>query len=432
VNDVLIEKLVVGGMGLGHLDSGMVVLVPHVIPGERVRVQTVKEKKSFQQALLREVLQPSPDRLTPACPSCGPCGGCHFQHIAGPRQDLLKKDIFHEALSRSGLLFAKEKIRYLSSPLRLGYRQRIRLHVHEGQLGFFQPQSHRLLKIEQCLLARPEINAVLQHLIGNEQWLKVAGLVAEVEIHVNPRDGKCVLVTRFNRKPRPRDLASLQGLFADLEGLSSLLVHTPDGALYASFPDQPGQIGYLLCVGKGRCLEIALEPGGFCQVNEGQNQQMVDQLLAWHQDERPGRVLDLFCGVGNFSLPLAAAGFTVTGIDQQRAAIRCARQNCEKNQLVATFRRCAALEGLTALVHEGQTFDSLLLDPPRAGFKEGAPRLTALQASKIIYISCDQATLFRDLQEICGGGYQIAAITLVDQFCQSHHLEAMVLLTRQE
>lgn len=417
-------------MGLGRLADGMVVLVPYVIPGETVRVQAVKKKKTFQEALVKEVLSPSPDRITPACPYFGQCGGCHFQHIANHRQDVLKKDIFYDEFQRSGLQFDKALIHYLSSPLTLGYRQRIRLHVHGGHMGFFQPQSHSLLKIDQCLLARQEINAVLQQLACSDHWLRVAEQVDEVEIHVNPADATCLLITRFNRKPRPRDLSSLQEIVAGVSGLAALIVKTSDGAFHTSIPDKSFSIKYLLRLQDHKNIEIALEPGGFCQVNGEQNQHMVEQVLSWLHHEPRGRLLDLFCGVGNFSLPLAGSGFTVTGIDQQRSAIRCALQNSETNHLTVEFKRSAAQNGLEKMVNEGQTFDYVLLDPPRAGFKEGSAMLPELQALKIIYISCDQATLFRDLKIICGGGYTISAITLVDQFCQSHHLESMVLLTR--
>lgn len=424
-----IEKLVVGGSGLARLPDGLVVLVPDVIPGEKVRVKLGQKKKSFQYAVVEEVIEPSSDRVIPPCPYFGRCGGCHYQHIGVGRQDTLKKDIFFDELQRSGLKFSKDAISYLPSPSSLGYRQRIRLHVEEGAIGFFQHQSHSLLEIDECLLARPEINAVLADLVCAEPWLLVAEYVDEIEIHVNPGDGTCLLMSRFNRKPRPRDLASMKEIALTLSDLSSVLVKSSDGAFCASFPEGMNTISYTLHGLDGRDVEIDLEAGGFCQVNEGQNQQMVDQVLAWLQEEPRGRVLDLFCGVGNFSLPLAAAGFVVTGIDQQRSAIRSACKNSEKNHLNCDFRRCGAQDGLVDLIGGGQSFDFVLLDPPRAGFKEGSGRLSELSASKIIYISCDQATLFRDLKTLCAGGYEIGAITLVDQFAQSYHLESMVLLT---
>ncbi|MEN8256507.1 MAG: 23S rRNA (uracil(1939)-C(5))-methyltransferase RlmD [Thermodesulfobacteriota bacterium] len=425
---VIIEKLVVGGKGLARLANGLVVLVPFVIPGEKVRVRLGEKKKSFQHGLVEEVVEPSPDRVTPPCPYFGRCGGCQLQHIDQKRQDVLKKDIFCDGFRRAGLHFNEEAIHYLSSPRRLGYRQRIRLHVQDGELGFFQQGSHRLLEIDECLLARPEINALLQELDRADPWLQVADQVAEVEVHANPDDLSCLLIINMKRKPRPRDLASLKELVTTLPGLSSLLVKSVDGTTYTSFPERMGKIRYHL----GACcrdIEIGLEPGGFCQVNEEQNQQMVDQVLAWLQDEPKGRLLDLFCGVGNFSLPLTDLGFAVTGIDQQRSAIRSAEKNGKKNNLNCDFRRAAAQDGLEKIVNEGEMFDYVLLDPPRAGFKEGSALLAKLHASQIIYVSCDQATLFRDLKAICAGGYKISAITLVDQFCQSHHLESMVLLT---
>ena len=428
---VTIEKLVVGGKGLARLKSGMVVLVPDVIPGEKVVVEPYKKKKSFQLASLIEVVEPSSDRVTPQCPYFGRCGGCHFQHISDARQDVLKKEIFFDEFSRSGLEFdGINSISYLSAPSKFGYRQRIRLHVQDGDVGFYQHGSHDHLEIDACLLARPEINALLEQLIYARQWSQLAEYVAELEIHINPADCSCILFVTMSRKPRPRDLSSLKELVPIITGISAVYAKDKHGALCATFPLETPKIHYFLNDLGGSELDIALEPGGFCQVNEEQNQRMTQQVLTWLRNEPKGRVLDLFCGVGNFSLPLARSGFDVTGIDQQRSAIRSAQENNDTNKTNCDFKRCSALDGLKGIVQGEEHFDYILLDPPRAGFKEGSHLLPLLEASKIIYVSCDQATLFRDLKNICLGGYEISAITLVDQFCQSHHLESMVLLAK--
>ncbi len=429
-HELVIEKLVVGGKGLARLASGLVILVPYVIPGEKVRVALGKKKKSFQHASVQEVVQSSPDRIVPPCPYFGHCGGCHFQHIKPSRQNLLKKDIFYDGFTRSGLLFGENSINYLPSPKMFGYRQRIRLHVEDGSLGFFEPESHNFLEIESCLLARSEINDLLNDLSSSNHWFQVAEHIAELEIHVNPADSSCLLIVSMKRKPRPTDLKSLGKIATDTPNLASVIVKSDGGALYASFPERIKKISYLLSCGASENIEISLEPGGFCQVNEEQNQRMVIQVLDWLKDQPKGRVLDLFCGVGNFSLPLAEKGFSVIGVDQQRSAIRSARENSVDNNLNCDFSRASAQEGLEQLISEGEAFDYVVLDPPRAGFKEGSRMLSKLGASQIIYISCDQATLFRDLKAICVNGYEISAITLVDQFCQSHHLESMVLLNR--
>ncbi|PLX51436.1 MAG: 23S rRNA (uracil(1939)-C(5))-methyltransferase RlmD [Desulfobulbaceae bacterium] len=427
---LVIEKLVVGGLGLAHRADGMVVLLPGVIPAEKVRIRTVKKKTSFHQAEPDEIVEASPHRRQPPCPYFGRCGGCHLQHIAASYQDVVKKDIFCDQFRRSGLLFACEQSRYLAAPQPLGYRQRIRLHVREGRFGFFGRRSHELLAIDACLLARPEINAVLAELNKASGWRDVAEQVNELEVHADPADSSCLLIMRFRRKPRPADRKSLQGLLDHANNIKAVIVRSDEGAVYFSLPEGPIYLHYQLSLaGTGQLLDMVLEAGGFCQVNAAQNQAMVDQLLAWLAPLPRGRVLDLFCGMGNFSIPLAATGMQVIGMDQQRAAIRAARRNRQDNGLACEFRRSAALQGLEELVAAGERFDYVILDPPRSGFKGGSALLAALRPTTIVYVSCDQATLLRDLQTICGQGYRITAITLVDQFCQTCHLEAMVLLT---
>lgn len=427
---LVIEKLVVGGLGLARRLDGMVVLLPGVIPAEKVRVRAVKKKKTFHLAEPDEIVEASPHRREPPCPYFGRCGGCHLQHIAAPYQDVVKKAIFCDEFRRSGLLFACEQSRYLAAPQPLAYRQRIRLHVRDGSFGFFARHSHDLLAIDACLLARPEINTVLAELSKASGWQDVAGHVSELEVQADPADSSCLLIMRFSRKPRPADKKSLQGLLAGADRIKAIIVQSIEGASYFSLPEGPIHLHYQLTLaGTNQLLDMALEAGGFCQVNVAQNQAMVDQLLAWLAPLPRGRVLDLFCGMGNFSIPLAATGMQVHGIDQQRAAIRAARRNRHNNGLVCEFRRSAALQGLAELVAAGETFDYVILDPPRSGFKEGSALLAALRPVIMVYVSCDQATLLRDLRTICDQGYRIKAITLVDQFCQTCHLEAMVLLT---
>jgi 23S rRNA (uracil1939-C5)-methyltransferase len=187
-----------------------------------------------------------------------------------------------------------------------------------------------------------------------------------------------------------------------------------------------------LPAGKGQePVSLAVEPGGFYQVNQEQNEQLITLLLDWAAVGREQRVLDLFCGVGNFSLPLARKASQVTGMDLQGSAIRSAKRNASLNMLDnVDFTKMDAAAGARFLAGQGEHFDLLLLDPPRTGCREVLPQVAALAPETIIYISCDPATLARDLGDLLALGYGIKKMRLFDMFPQTSHLETMVLLSR--
>jgi 23S rRNA (uracil1939-C5)-methyltransferase len=176
---------------------------------------------------------------------------------------------------------------------------------------------------------------------------------------------------------------------------------------------------------------MTIEPGGFCQVNGGQNENLIALVLEWAKVDAGHKVLDLFCGMGNFSLPIARHAASVVGMDLQRSAIRSAERNAKINGMVnCTFSQHAAREGAEHLVHGGEKFDLVLLDPPRQGCAEVIPLLTEFGAAQIIYISCDPATLCRDLLLLEQEGYAVEKMKMVDMFPQTHHLETIVSLRR--
>ncbi|MBA3002939.1 MAG: methyltransferase domain-containing protein [Desulfurivibrio sp.] len=183
----------------------------------------------------------------------------------------------------------------------------------------------------------------------------------------------------------------------------------------------------------GQPLTLGLEPGGFCQVNLGQNENCIRLLLEWTREMKPGKALDLFCGMGNFSLPLAMQGWEVTGMDMQRSTIRSGVRNAATAGLAdhCQFSQESATKAARRLLVEKTPFDCLLLDPPRSGCAEIIPLLPGLNAKQIIYISCDPATLARDLVGLTKTGYRLVEARLVDMFPQTAHQETMVRLERE-
>jgi 23S rRNA (uracil1939-C5)-methyltransferase len=436
---VVIEKLVIGGSGLGRLPDGKVVLVPQVLPGEEVEVRPVSKKKNHVEARAVKILRPSPDRVDPPCPYFPRCGGCDFQHIRFARQAELKNRILLEQIERAhfrsdpGLFLTPP----LASPEPFHYRQRIRLHVgKDGEVGFHRHQSHEVEPVSACLLAGPLLNEVLAYLASASPFAKIARLTASVELLLSPAEQKVAVLCHLSRRPRPAERKVIAELAAGNGIIKSVLVAAAGSGMTDVFPGRESPeaqplLSFSHRLPAGDSLQMTIEPGGFCQVNGAQNENLIALVLEWAGDGAGRKVLDLFCGMGNFSLPMARRVASVAGMDLQRSAIRSAGRNAEMNGIAnCTFSQHAAREGAELLASRGEKFDLVLLDPPRQGCAEVIPVLPELGAAQIIYISCDPATLCRDLLLLEQEGYGVEKMKMVDMFPQTHHLESVVSLRR--
>lgn len=436
---ITIEKIVAGGLGLGRLPDGLIALVPYTLPGERVRIAERRRRKGYLDAEPVEILEPAAERTSPSCSFFGRCGGCDLQHAVYPAQLAIKAAILREHLDRSGLRVSSEAWEEpLAAPAPFGYRQRIRLQVDEsGQPGYYRQGSHRVEPVTGCMLARPEINAAWRQLRVHEKASRLLARCGSLEISVSPDDGRVALVFNLRRRPRPLDLEAAREICGSIPGLLGGLL-TGDGfepvdplARQSGPPSFLNHFTLPAAATGGRPLTLAVEPGGFCQVNPDQNGRLVGILLAWAVPKPEERMLDLFCGMGNFSLPLALTAGEVVGCDLQGSAIRSARRNAEQAGLNnCRFRRQAAAAAARELLAGGERFDLILLDPPRQGCAELLPFLSELGASRLIYISCDPATLGRDLARLAEQGFRPRRIRLLDMFPQTHHLETITLLER--
>jgi 23S rRNA (uracil1939-C5)-methyltransferase len=442
--ELTVDKVIKGGLGLGRLADGQVVMVPRVLPGEKVRVCLRRQHKQYQEADLLEVLQPSDQRITPACPVYDACGGCDFQHATYDEQLRLKNSILAETLCRAGLCREEELPALLGAPLASpktsGYRQRIRLQVAQGVVGYFGRQSHSLTPVSRCPLAGEAINSVLAELLKNRPFHSLMDLASAIELLEKPAHNSVILRIHYTRKTRPAEHQAAKLLCQALPVLEAVIFSVEGQAKGPYFTErgevQPNELRVEFSLSGGLCgqpLTLGLEPGGFCQVNLGQNENCIKLLLEWTREMKPTKALDLFCGMGNFSLPLAMQGWQVTGMDMQRSTIRSAVRNAEVAGLAerCRFSQESATKAARRLLAEKATFDCLLLDPPRSGCAELIPLLPGLAARQIIYISCDPATLARDLTGLIQAGYRLAEVRLVDMFPQTAHQETMVRLERE-
>ncbi|MFH0781414.1 MAG: 23S rRNA (uracil(1939)-C(5))-methyltransferase RlmD [Pseudomonadota bacterium] len=438
-----IGKIVNGGYGLAHLASGQVVLVRHVLPGETVIVDIEETRKNSPFAQVRQIVIPHPARRTPPCPYAGECGGCDLQHCEYPGQLEIKKGIVIDLLERSNRQTLRDCLPLIAEPLpaleEFSYRQRLRLQVDKrGVLGFHRFQSHTLIPITACLLARPGLNHTLTVLRADPEGHKLNSLASEVEVQENPHNNKTVVIFRLPRKARPADILTAERFARGNDSVDRIFFSGEHFSLMGPYGGKEGMaagnvlgVHYPAIAGLSGDLHLNWEAGGFCQVNLQQNRFLIETVLTFCQAEKGLKILDLYCGMGNFAIPLALLGAEVLGIEGQGSAIRSAKNNAARAGLPhARFQQSPIHTACSELTANGARFDCVVIDPPRQGAPELAGQLAILTGKRLVYISCDPATLCRDLVALVQQGFSIKKIQPLDMFPQTHHIETVVLLEK--
>jgi 23S rRNA (uracil1939-C5)-methyltransferase len=425
-----IEKLVYGGDGLGHAE-GNTVFAPFVLPGEEVRAEVKSRKKKTVWAKVLEVVQPGAARVKAPCPHFGICGGCNYQHIAFAEQTRLKIGILRETLSRlGGIAWAGDIAAHTAEPY--GYRNRAQWAVRSGMpraLGYFLPESSVIMPVDVCPVLSPRLAETLGLLQEMARGGKLPVGILEIEAFVDSADEKIALNVAFDAYPKPA--AELAEYFrAELPRIESLLLLDQKKERF----ELTGP-GYLMHEAGGFSFRVSHL--SFFQVNRF----LIEELLAAVTKGAKGELaLDLYAGVGFFTLPLAKTFTKVVSVDANLAATRDLYANAE-------------LAGVTVTTHNEHTEDYLkkpqdrpdlvVLDPPRSGLgAEAAGKLLGLGAPEIVYLSCDPSTLARDLAVLTGSAkkpaeiitagpfYEITAVDMFDLFPQTFHIETLVRLRR--
>jgi len=427
--ELIIEKMAYGGWGMGRV-AGKIIFVPYTVPGERVIGEIASEKKNYAVAILREIKEVSPLRQSPFCNLFGQCGGCHYQHLAYQEQLLIKEQMLKEFLTP---LLAKDspcKIYSLfPSPEDRGYRIRAQLKgaqkLGKQILGFYGRKSHQIAEIKECPLLHPLANLILA---GVREWTeKEAGLfIKNLEVQVSPAEGKGIIFLQSVNNITEKLVNKLITNVPQLKGV------TVKGKRNFTAGEMLLDYKFLGAPGK-ESVFLQASYDSFVQVNLGVNQQLIKMVLEWAELEGKERVLDLFCGLGNFTLPLAQVAPEVWGIDANESAINLARQNASKNRLKnCQFLLGLAEEELAKLKKNIDRIDVLILDPPRAGAGKKVLKLAVeLHPQKIIYVSCEPPTLVRDLKLLLSWGYELQKIQALDMFPQTYHFEVIAFLSRR-
>ena len=431
-----IEKMIYGGDGLSRLPADasgrrQAVFIPFVLPAEEVDVTLTGQKPGFARARLNKVLSSSPQRGEPACPYFSRCGGCHYQHTGYENQLAIKEAILRETLLRTAKLDWKTGI-VIHSAEPWGYRNRTRFHVHGAvpssfAAGFYQPGSHKLLPVEQCPVSSPLINRGLSAIwmLGRER--KVPACIRELEFFANAADTRMLLELYASSKLGTESKHLLANFCTEL---SSLLPELAGAAVFVNEPGKPvvdkpvwsfaeTAIHYQ-AAGHG----FRVQSGSFFQVNRYLVDKMVNIVTAGQSGQY---ALDLYAGTGLFSLPLANSFARVTAVESSPLSFGDLLRNVPANVEV----ECQSTEDF--LLHPPKDIkpELVVADPPRAGLGEKVVRaLRDLKSQRLVYVSCDPATLSRDLRGLIESGYHVDAIHLVDLFPQTFHLETVVQMSR--
>ncbi|KAB2888549.1 MAG: class I SAM-dependent RNA methyltransferase [Desulfobulbaceae bacterium] len=440
IHQLTINKAVNGGYGLGRMDDGRAVMVRHALPGETVDVRIERETPSYLEGVATRVYASHPGRIAPPCPYYGRCGGCDLQHGDYPCQLAVKREIIADLLQRHAGPAVHRAISVLAeplpSPLAFGYRQRIRLQVDErGRPGFRRFHSREIVPVARCLIARDDVNLPLATLVPHPAASSLLQQTAELEIMADPGSGKTVCIFILKRRPRPRDFDHALLLCRDLAPIDRIFFHG-EGFPLTPAAGSDRQISRLLSVTypaeKARpAMTLAWEAGGFSQVNLEQNRRLIATVCSFAAPAEEDTVLDLFCGMGNFSVPLAMSCRRLLGIEGQGSAIRSARANAVRAGLEnSEFRQAQVHAACDQLAAQGAVFDCVVIDPPRQGAPGLAGQLVAITRRRLVYISCDPATLVRDLGDLVAAGFAIRRLQPVDMFPQTHHIETVALLEK--
>lgn len=441
-----IESISSQGQGIGRV-NGFAVFVPFTAQGDLARVRVVKVKSNYAFGILTEIIKPSPDRCTPVCAHAKKCGGCQLMHIQYEKQLAFKQKGIQDALKRiGGVDVAVQPVLGMDEPFR--YRNKMVFPVGKGRsgetiCGFYRERSHDIVPIGDCMLGNAGNAAIVQAVLQYMEENGVApydehthtGVVRRIFTRWSKAVGEIMVVVSVNAKyiKNPDRLTELLRLTSDKitsiilnvnRDRTNLVLGPENKVLYGK-----GAISDRLC---GLWFDIS--PHSFFQVNPAQTEKLYLSALELAAFRGTETVFDIYCGIGTISLLAAQKAKRVIGVEIVPQAIENARVNAQRNGICnAEFYAADAKDIVPALIAEGVRPDVVLLDPPRKGSDEATlSAIVRSGAEKVIYISCNPATLARDVRILCNAGYAVKTALGVDLFPWTHHVETVVMLSHKE
>jgi 23S rRNA (uracil1939-C5)-methyltransferase len=414
--------------GAGVIHAGKTAFVAGALPGETVRFRRRRFHRHYDEAQLEEVLTASPDRVTPRCQHFDRCGGCALQHLSGEAQLRLKQDQLRDDLLRLGRVEPQRWLTPIAGPA-FGYRRRARLgarYVDRKErvvVGFRERSSSLIAAIERCEVLSPPVDGLIAPLYTMIGELSIRRALPQIEVAV--ADNAVALVLRVLEVPSAQDRARLQ-VFQSQHGVQLYLQPGGVETIHPVSPEaSPLRYG-LPDVG----VELQFLPADFIQVNAAVNRALVLAAVELLQLSSAARVLDLYCGLGNFSLALARRAGHVVGVEVEAGLVARARDNAQRNQIAnAEFHSADLTADLTHAPWLKSPYSHVLIDPPRAGAREILPIVARMAPAQLLYVSCHPATLARDLGILVHEhGYTLQAAGVVDMFAHTAHMESIALL----
>lgn len=425
-----VESLAHDGRGVAHI-NGKATFIAGALPGEEVLFTYVTQRKRFDEGVLTEVIVPSPDRVEPQCPHFGLCGGCSLQHLRAEAQIHMKERILLDNLRHIGNVAADEMLPPLTGA-HWGYRRRARLgakFVEKKQamlVGFREKNSAYLADLGRCEVLHPKVGQQLLTLRELLRGLDAYNRIPQVEVAAG--DEAVALVFRHLDPLSDGDLAALRKFGRDQGFHVYLQPGGPDSA--APLWPEDARLSYRL---PAFDVELEFRPTDFTQVNGDINGAMVQRALELLDPQAHERVLDLFCGLGNFTLPIARRAAHVVGVEGDAKLVSRARDNARANGISnAEFHAADLGDVRAAWPWAAQAFDKILLDPPRTGAFEAVQRIGQFGAHRIVYVSCNPATFARDAAELVHvHGYRLRRAGVMDMFPHTTHVECIALFEKK-
>ena len=429
--EALVESLDHEGRGVAHVE-GKVIFIEGALPGERVEYASFRRKPSYEQAQVVRTVKASSQRVEPRCPHFGVCGGCSMQHLEPAAQTAAKQRVLEDALWHIARLKPDTILPPISGPA-WGYRHRARLSVRNvvkkgGVLvGFHERRSSYVAVMDSCAVLPPAISGLIQPLKALIAGMSRPDRLPQIEVAVG--DGQRVLVLR-NLEPLTGDDQERLRAFADAHGIVWYLQPGgPDSAALFHPADAP-PLEYTL---PDFDVRLRFRPTDFTQVNHGINRMLVRRAMGLLQPAPGERIADLFCGLGNFTLPIVSLGATVVGVEGAKALVERARANAELNGLGdrCDFQVANLFEATPESIAALGRLDKLLIDPPREGAVEVVKSLGESGPARIVYVSCSPATLARDAAILVHEkGYALRAAGIASMFPNTSHVESIALFER--
>lgn len=417
-----IEKLDHHGAGMAY-QNNKPIFIEGALPGEQVLAQLTESKSKFARARLIKIQQPSQQRIEPFCAHYHECGGCNMQHLSSAAQQEYKQQTLSQLMSK----FAGQSIE-LDAPI-LGdsqsYRRRARVSIklnkktRQLEFGFRKKNSQDIVNVTHCPVLDTELDALLAPLYSLLRGFSNQENIGHLELVKG--DNTKVIVLRHLKPLKAQDQQALED-FAQQQGAALYLMPESD-----QLNRVVGESAHYREAG----VTIPFEPNNFIQVNQKVNQAMVQQAITWLELTAQDRVLDLFCGLGNFSLPIAKQVMSVVGVEGVDVMVEKAASNAQFNQIDnASFYQANLEQDVSGQLWAAEKFDKILLDPARAGASGIIEQISALGASRVVYVSCNPATLARDSQSLLSQGYRLQKLGMLDMFPHTSHLESMALFVK--